>query len=301
MKKEKKKRTYKLITRTDIIGYLFVLPFLIGFLFLFLKPMVTSVIYSFHKITFGESGMIMEKVGLENYRYALFGDAKFFKELLTIGGTVVVKILVIMFMSIFVALLLNQKFPGRLFFRTVMFLPVIFGADTILKLFIETDAYQSLSGSSNAFVSVGQSATGFLQELIQSFGFFSDMMSTFSEYAKKIFDLTWEMGIQVILFIVGLQAIPSYLYEVCEMEGATKWETFWKITFPLLSPTILLCLIYTVIENFNSSNEVVKMISENMGHRIHYACAQTWLYSIIVFLLVMIIYGIVSRKTVYLD
>lgn len=297
----KNKRKFLRMNRTNAVGVLFVLPFLIGFIFLFFKPMLASIIYSFNVVGFDEQGMTLKFVGLDNYRYALFSDAEFLKELLAVAGSALAKVVVIMFMSMFVAMLLNQKFYGRLFFRTVLFLPVIFGADVILAIFAESDAYTMLSGTSNSLVSVGKEANVFLEELMRSFGFSSGMMNALSSNIRGIFDLTWEMGIQTVLFIVGFQTIPPHLYEVCEMEGATKWETFWKVTFPLLSPTILLCLIYTVIDTFNSDNNVVRIISENMAHLLHYACAQTWLYTLIVFAFVMTIYGLVSRKTIYLD
>lgn len=297
----KNKRKFLRMNRTNAVGVLFVLPFLIGFIFLFFKPMLASIIYSFNVVGFDEQGMTLKFVGLDNYRYALFSDAEFLKELLAVAGSALAKVVVIMFMSMFVAMLLNQKFYGRLFFRTVLFLPVIFGADVILAIFAESDAYTMLSVTSNSLVSVGKETNVFLEELMRSFGFSSGMMNALSSNIRGIFDLTWEMGIQTVLFIVGFQAIPPHLYEVCEMEGATKWETFWKVTFPLLSPTILLCLIYTVIDTFNSDNNVVRIISENMAHLLHYACAQTWLYTLIVFAFVMTIYGLVSRKTIYLD
>ena len=297
----KNKRKFLRMNRTNAVGVLFVLPFLIGFIFLFFKPMLASIIYSFNVVGFDEQGMTLKFVGLDNYRYALFSDAEFLKELLAVAGSALAKVVVIMFMSMFVAMLLNQKFYGRLFFRTVLFLPVIFGADVILAIFAESDAYTMLSGTSNSLVSVGKEANVFLEELMRSFGFSSGMMNALSSNIRGIFDLTWEMGIQTVLFIVGFQAIPPHLYVVCEMEGATKWETFWKVTFPLLSPKILLCLIYTVIDTFNSDNNVVRIISENMAHLLHYACAQTWLYTLIVFAFVMTIYGLVSRKTIYLD
>ena len=299
MKIKSKKR--KWITRTDIVGYLFIMPFLIGFVFFFLKPMINSLIYSFHKVSFGAEGLIMEKVGWANYEYALFGDAGFLKALLTMGANVIVKILVIMFLSMFVSILLNQEFPGRLFFRVAMFMPVIFGADVVMESFMASEGYDMLSSDSNQFITIGSGAQNFLNELIGNFGVVSDVVGMFTGYIASIFDLAWEMGIQVILFIIGLKAIPDYLYEVCSLEGATKWEEFWKITFPMLSPTILLCLIYTVIDTFNSNNEVAAMIADNVQFELHYACAQTWLYSLIVFVIVALIYKIVSNYTVYLD
>ncbi len=295
------KRRVPVITRTDIVGFLFVLPFVIGVIFLFIKPMISSIVYSFSEIRFEENGMNMKLVGFANYYRALFEDASFFKALLTIGGDVLIKVAVIIFMSMFVAMLLNDRFPGRLFFRTVMFLPVIFGADIVVSMFKDSAAYTAMSGTYNSYVELGGTANRFIEELTNSFGFLSGMMGVFSSYASRMFDLTWEMGIQVVLFIVGLQAIPPYLYEVADMEGATKWETFWKITFPLLSPTMLLCVVYTVIDNFNADNSIVAMIRQNMGHLLHYACAQAWLYAVIVFVIVGVIYRLVSKWTIYLD
>lgn len=293
-------------TRTDRIGYLYVLPFLLGFIFLFARPMVNSIIYSFHRITFGNEGMTMTPIGWENYRYALFGDAEFFKELLTLGGDLIIKIAVTMFLSMFLGVMLNEKFKGRLFFRTVLFLPVIFGADAIMELFANSSGQESsmmanLNSETNAFLTVNGQTTGFIKELIGNFGFLSGIMEKFAAYTDELFSITWEIGIQVVLFIVGLQSVPSYLYEVCDMEGATAWERFWKITFPLLSPTIMLVLIYTLIDNLNSRNKIMLMIHENLSARIDYACAQAWLYTLLGFLLVMAIYFIMNKRTIYLD
>ena len=301
----KKRKKIKLITRKDVVGYLFLAPFLIGFIFLFLKPMIESFIYSFHEITVDAGGIVLKNVGLENYRQLLFGDGAFVKQLLTLGGDIALEVIVIMFVSMFVAVLLNRKFTGRLFFRTVMFLPVIFGADAVMEVYNNyvSKSRISLSGADNMFIGagVGEAAEGFLNEVIQSFGAFSEVITMVTAYVSNIFSVAWDIGIQIILFIIGLQAIPRYLYEVCELEGATKWESFWKITFPMLSPTMLLCLIYTLIDAFNSSNQIMTIIEGNMRTRVHYACAMTWFYSALIFVLVFIVYKVTSRKVIYMD
>ncbi|MBE5868058.1 MAG: sugar ABC transporter permease [Lachnospiraceae bacterium] len=298
-----KKRKIKFFTREDKVGFLFVLPFIIGGVFFFLKPMIDSIKYSFHKISFGESGIQLTAVGMENYKTALFGDADFFKSLTTFGWTVALEVVVIMFFSMFVAVLLNQKFLGRLFFRTTMFLPVIFGADVILEYYLlhSADQSSSLKNVESIFGATVIKTPEFLSELIDGFGVLSPAILEVTQYASNIFDLVWEVGLQIVLFTIGLQAIPSYLYEVCVLEGATKWETFWKITFPILSPTILLCLIYTLIDKFNSDNEIMRMIGGNMRTLIHYACAQTWLYTLLILIIVLIVYRIVAKHVVYLD
>lgn len=292
----------KLITPTDKIGWMFVLPFVIGFIFLFAKPVLESFVYSQNRISVGLEGLILEPIGWENYRYMLTNDAEFVKKLLTICAEMAIKILVIMFISMFLAILLNDKFPGRLLFRTIMFLPVIFGADQIIAVFTNLGGAKEMNQTTNSFIMMSGEATGFLKEVINSFGFLTPVIEKFTQYAGQLFNLMWSAGIQIILFIIGLQTIPSYLYEVAEMEGATKWETFWKITFPLLTPSILLCLIYTIIDYFNANtNPIVQIIDTNMQLRIDYACAQTWFYSVVIFLFVLIVNAILSRRIITLD
>ncbi len=293
---------HKLITPTDKIGLMFVLPFIIGFIFLFAKPLVQSLIYTFNRVTVGENGLDLEPIGFENYRYLFSKDADFVRKLLTIVAEMAVKILVIMFVSVFLAILLNEKFPGRLLFRTALFLPVIFGADQIMAMFQELGGSSEMTQGSNSFVMISGEMTGFVSEIINSFGVLTPVIEKFTDYAGKLFDLLWSMGIQIILFIIGLQSIPSYLYEVAEMEGATPWETFWKITFPLLTPSILLCLIYTIIDYFNSNtNPIIQIIDENMINRLDYACTQSWAYSVMIFILVIIVNAFLSKKIVTLD
>ena len=298
----KKGKRLKIITPTDTTGWLFVLPFIIGFIFLFGKPVVESLVYSFNRISVGENGLILTPIGWENYDYLLFKDASFIKGLYKMVGEAAVKILVIMFVSMFLAILLNDKFPGRLLFRAIMFLPVIFAADQVMSVFSGVGGSEELRETESEFFVMSGEASGFLSEMINSFGFLSDIITKFTKYASQLFNLLWSAGIQIILFVIGLQTIPAYLYEVAEMEGATKWETFWKITFPLLTPSVLLCLIYTIIDYFNAStNTIVKQIDQNMLMRIDYACAQSWFYSIVIFVIVIIVNVILSRRVISLD
>jgi ABC-type sugar transport system permease subunit len=263
---------------------------------------VESLLYSFNRISVGDTGLKLEPIGWENYDYLLYKDAKFIKTLYTMVGEAAVKILVIMFVSMFLAILLNDKFPGRLLFRAIMFLPVIFSADQVMSVFGGLGGREELQETESSFFVMSGEATGFLKEIISSFGFLSSIIERFTKYASQLFNLLWSSGIQIILFVIGLQTIPAYLYEVADMEGATKWETFWKITFPLLTPSILLCLIYTIIDYFNAStNAIVRMIDQNMLMRIDYACAQSWFYSIVIFVIVIIVNVILSRKVITLD
>ena len=298
----KRSKRLKIITPTDKTGWMFVLPFLIGFAFLFAKPVSQSLMWTFNEVKAGQNGLEFTPIGWENYNTMIKGDAAFVKALWEMLTEAVVKILVIMFVSMFLAILLNEKFAGRLLFRAVMFLPVIFAADQVLAIFNSLGGRDELKDTSSAFFVMSGEASGFVKEIIGSFGGLTSIIEKFTGYASQLFNLLWSSGIQIILFIIGLQTIPAYLYEVAEMEGATKWETFWKITFPLLTPSILLCLIYTIIDYFNAStNTIVRMIDDNTFNNIGYGCAMSWFYSVAIFILVVIVNVILSRKVITLD
>ena len=300
-KSKEAKKKFRIITRTDIVGSLFVLPFLMGFIWLFLRPLIEAVRYSFNRVTMGSKELALEAMGWENYRRLLFGDAEFVKGLSSVFLNMGVKVLVILFLSMFLAILLKAEFPGRLLFRGILFLPVIFNADIVMSQFSKLDGDAGLSQEVNSYIMMGGELTGFVKELIDAFGILAPVMEKFTSYAATMFDLLWDCGIQIILFIIGLQAIPDHLYEVAEIEGGSKWEIFWKITFPLLTPSIMLCLIFTLIRYFNARNVIVNLIDTHMLNNLGYACAMSLFYALLVLLLVMIVYKILSRKTIYLD
>ena len=298
----RKRRYHKLITETDKTGWMFVLPFIIGFIWLFFKPLLESLQYTFNTVTVGSEGLILDPVKFKWWHYMFTTDIDFIKKLITMASEMVVQILVIMFVSIFLAVLLTDKVHGRLLFRTCLFLPMIFGAAPVLKAFATLGGSAEMSEGTNAFVTMSGEMTGFIQEIISSFGILAPVIEKFTGYAGTLFNLLWSTALQIVIFIIGLQAIPSHLYEVAKMEGATKWETFWKITFPLLTPSMLLCLIYSVIDYFNkSTNSIVVMIEENMISNLGYACTMSWAYAIMIFAIVLIINAFLSRKVVTLD
>ena len=297
----KKKKKVRIITRTDITGWLFVLPFLIGFIWLFIKPLISGIQYSFNQVTMSETGFVLEPVQWGHYKYILLEDPDFVKNLVTVFSQLGIKMLVIMFMSMFLAILLNAEFPGRVLFRAMLFLPVIFSAEQAMNIFSAYAGTGDMTETTNDFVVVAGEMTGFVKEIINSFGVLSPLIAQVTGYAGKLFDLLWDCGIQIVLFIIGLQSIPSHLYEVAKIEGCTKWEEFWKITFPLLTPSILLCLIFSVIQYFNGDSPIVGMIRAKMLTSIGEAMALSMLYAVIVLVVVILIYKILSKKTVYLD
>ena len=169
----RKGKKLKLITPADKTGWLFVLPFAIGFIWFFALPLLDSLQYTFNIVKVGKDGMDLTFVGWDNYKTALQGDRGFYMGLIEQCTSMIVKVLVIMFMSMFCALLLNDKFPGRLLFRACLFLPVIFAADIIMEMLYGAGQVNEMSKMDSSYVLVSTEMTGFVKEIIESFGFLS--------------------------------------------------------------------------------------------------------------------------------
>lgn len=123
----------------------------------------------------------------------------------------------------------------------------------------------------------------------------------FMQIVSGVFDLTWKAGLQIVLFIAGLQTIPAQLYEAAQVEGATGWESFWKITFPMITPMLMVNLIYTIIDNFTDYSNVVMKYILNFGRQLDfvYSAALSWIYFVLVFVIVGVVYAVLNRKVVY--
>ena len=163
---------------------------------------------------------------------------------------------VIIILSLILALMLNQEFKGRILFRALYFLPVIIAAGPVLKTVLSAEQ----SGISNIAQDESIAMSMFnVSEIVDAVGLPQQLATYFVSIIDGITGLIWNCGIQTVLFIAGMQAIPTLLYEVSKVEGATKWEEFWYITFPMLMRTMFLVVVFTVIELASSnSNEVIK-------------------------------------------
>ena len=121
----------------------------------------------------------------------------------------------------------------------------------------------------------------------------------FSGLLNDIFNLVWNCGIQIVLFISGMQSIPDSLYEVSKVEGATKWEEFWFITLPMLARTLILVIIFTIVELVTAKDNVVMSQAYTLmrGAATSYgtASAMLWIYFIIVGLFMAILMGVFSQ------
>ena len=297
------KRIFKkisLVNKSAWTGRIFILPWIIGFVFFFLKPVLESIYYTFTQITINPKGIETIFTGLKNYRYAFLEDPVFIRNLAESLQNMLYEVPLLIFFSLFIAIILNQEFKGKTFARAMFFLPVIVASGIIIQL-LKKDAFvQTVINSQSASTSMFQSSM-FKQFMMQA-GINIELANYFTGAVNKLFDLTWRSGIQILLFLAGLQTIPRSLYEASDIEGATSWESFWKITFPMISPIILVNTIYSVIDSFvDYGNKVMLMISGLASSlKFEYSSTLAWIYFVCVFLIVGIVVGLVSKKVFYI-
>lgn len=286
----------RLVKKRELKGYLFILPFLIGFFAFIFFPMVQSLIYSFNDLKF-DGRVWLEFVGIDNYKRAFTVDTEFRQLLLDSLTEMIINVPIILIFSMIVAVFLNGKFAGQSVFQIIFFIPVIVSAGIMPALF-EGDLIRRTI--INASSMTGDDTSVFNAEFIGDLFTRMSMPTGFIEYIMyaitNILEVINSSGIQILVFLIALKAIPKALYEASNIEGATAWESFWKITFPMVLPQMIVNVVYTIIDSFsNNVNPVMKAITEyNFGSfQFGYAAALSWTYFIIIiFILVVFVLAI---------
>lgn len=277
------KKKYKSIEQLKSrYGLMFVSPWIIGFIIFFAYPIIQSVWYSFSKVTLSVDGVRTRFVGIQNYRYLLVEHPEYPDWLTSSFTTILYSLPIILLVSLVLALLLNQKFRGRIFFRALYFAPVIIASGVVIELMFATTSDDLVSAGVNS------SLTGSMFS-IQDVTAWLDMPDSIATYVKliinNIFDLLWSCGIQTVLFIAGLQSIPATLYEASKVEGATKWEEFWFITFPMLGSVLLLVGVYTMVDLFTATrnNQLIEKAYDMMATGVYdETSAMLWIYFVVI-------------------
>lgn len=299
--------------RKGLYGYGFIALWFVGVIYMFLIPLVQSLWYSLSYCELVSQPDIMEKYGMDgpgiytewndfgNYKKAFTEDPNYPQNLVSSLGETAYSVPLILVFSLFVALLLNDKFKGRTFARAIFFLPVLIATGPVLQV-INGDMLAQGVGEASQFSALFKA--DFVQEFLQFMGLnnisqsFADMVS---EITGTILNLIWDSGIQILIFIAALQQIPVSAKEAASMEGATGWEFFWKITFPTISPMIFANLIYTVIDAFvKTDNPVMQQVmSYARSWDYGFSSAMAWAYFVIVAAVLGIISAIVSKFIFY--
>lgn len=304
--------------RKAIWGIIFILPLMIGFIYFFLIPFCTTVVYSFSNVknigTNTETnqfiGVVTEWVGFDNYKYIWNEHATFKQKMLSSFGSTLLDVPLILIFSLIMAVVLNSEFRGRAFVRAVFFMPVIFNSQAIDVAMNTGEAItEAMEGENRDVFSAMFNFTEFLTKAnlpVSAVNFLSNA-------SKSIFSIISYSGVQILIFLSGIQSVPKHLYEAAKIEGATQYEIFWKITFPMVSPLMLTAGVYTVVDSFLRS-EILATINRfktagnvnfagGLGNLTNYGvhAAMSLLFCLSSVLIIAIVVLLISRMVFYYD
>ncbi|MCR5540917.1 MAG: sugar ABC transporter permease [Ruminococcus sp.] len=288
--------------RKGLYGYGFIGLWALGTIYFFIAPLIMSLIYSFNETSVEVGGMKMKWIGMKNYVNAFRKDQDYTLALVDMLKNTALRTPLIIIFSIFIALVLNQKFKGRTFARAVFFLPVIIATGPVMDIINGNMSTGGYSGGSEQFSTMFEA--NLVDQLLNFLGIYniSDKLSNIiNSLTTDIFNLVWNSGIQILLILAALQGISPASKEAAQMEGATSWEFFWKITLPTISPMILASVVYTVVDSFvDPGNKVMTIVlnkSTNWQHG--YSAAMAWAYFAIIGVCLGIIVAILNKVIYY--
>lgn len=294
----------KLVRKRNLFGLVFLIPWLIGFLLFFCGPLVRAAAISFQKVTFlPGGGFSTQWVGLGNYISALTRDENFIRYASQSLLDLLVDVPVCLVFSFFVAVLLHQKFHGNFIVKAIFFLPVILGTG----LFLSVNAQFSSDAAIQGAMEEGVNSLGFLKSMsivtmLNDIGIPPSLTDYITGPVDRIYSVISMSSIQIFVFLAGLNAISPSLYEAAYVEGANGWTSFWKITFPLVSPVMIVNVVYSLIDNFTMSTNVTMNYAWNVSFKIFdlgLAGAMMWLYCLVLALIVGAAVLLLSKRVVY--
>lgn len=276
----------KYSTKRKIFGLVLILPWILGFLIFTLYPIAQTVIYSFSSVKITPSGTQTDPVGMKNYTDVLFTDPDFTMGIPSYLRQMFYMVPMIVVFSLLFALMLNSKIKGQRIFRAIFFLPVILISGPILEK-IQLVGATKLPGVESFFV------FSFIYDSVPSV--LSDPIRYIVSNIVLIF---WFSGVQILIFLSGLQKVNPSLYEAAMVDGASAWQRFWKITIPVVRPFILLIAVYTVVDiSMSSLSPFVDVIQESMfspSKGFGFSSAASWLYFLFILaalLIALLVFG----------
>ena len=296
--KTKRRRKVSLEKKRARAGYVFVAPFLLGILLIYIPILLDSIWFSFNElgieIVNGVPQQVLVPKGFEFYIYAFTESPDFVTKLLEGLQQLILEVPAIIVFSLFIAVVLNQKMLGRAAFRAIFFVPVIIATgimETINMQDLMSDSAGSgindgtQQGGANEIISVLD-----VEALFSNMKVGGELVTYVVNLVNSIYSIINYSGVQMLIFLAGLQSISPSIYEASQIEGATGWETFWKITFPMISPMILVNAVYTIIDSFTRVSNPAMVYIEGFGGAPSQSIAMSWIY----FLLVVVIIGVVA-------
>ena len=304
---KRRSKTASLDKRKARSGWIFVLPFIIGLLLIYIPVIIDSFKYSLSSISYDtQIGNVVTFVGFENYQEALFEDTSFVRTLTSGIVNLIIDIPIIVIFSLFIAVILNQKVLGRAVFRTIFFIPVICATGIMGSIAAATQSFNDMMADQSQSINTGEIGGGFtfgadmITDMFESMKIGTEIADYVIGAVNGISRIIERSGVQMLIFLAALQSISPAIYESCSIDGATTWETFWKITLPMISPMILVNSIYTVIDSFtSSSNQVMQYISKTYIEKSTLSAAMAWMYFGIIILMVALVAAVMKAYVFY--
>ena len=302
----KKKKGMTLTGQRAVVGLLFISPWIVGFLAFYVRSFIMTIQFALSEVNVnpGVGGYTTKFLGLENFVYEFTKHPNFSQTLVTSLQDILIDVPLIVFFSLFMALLLNKKFTGRTLVRAIFFIPVIMNADAIVSA-IEMARSAMMGGVSATSAAIAESTSGgvnieYYLSLFKELALPDSLLDYVVGAIGRLNDIISASGVQIVIFIAALQSIPSSLYEVAKIEGATGYETFWKVTFPMVLPHIITNIVYTVVDSFTNS-EIV-----DMAYKTAYtdqiwglSSAMSLTTTVLICLILGIVCGLIQKRTFY--
>jgi ABC-type sugar transport system permease subunit len=302
-----KRKKPTLLQKRSRMGYWFILPFIIGFAIFYVRSIFMTMQFSFSELTVDtvNGGYHLEFVGLENFLYAFRVHGSFKQVLTSSLLNMLIDVPLIIFFSLFMAMLLNGKFKGRTLVRAIFFLPIIMASGAIVDA-LALSANMMSGGISAEAAELAESSASlsvgldYYIELFSNLAIPDQVLEYIVTAVSRINDIISASGVQIIIFIAALQSIPGSMYEVAKMEGATGYETFWKVTFPMVLPHVITNIVYTIVDSFTVS-EVVDLAYNTAFDDFNYGLSSV--FSIVSTLatcaILIIVCGFIQKRTFY--
>lgn len=299
----------KFRTRQKLWGVIFLLPLTVGFVYFFFIPFITTIIYSFSNVQNTAEGIVTIGVGWENFKYAFSEHPTFNETLVSSMLGTALDIPIILIFSLLMAVILNTKFRGRALVRAIFFLPVIFNSQAID---VAASSSQALQDAINATTTDLFASMFNFNDFLVNANIPAGFVGYLSGATERIYDIVSFSGVQILIFLSGIQSVPKHLYEAAKIEGATQYEIFWKITFPMVSPLMLTAGVYTVVDSFLRSPIIAILKQFNNANRVvtsagleltNYGvnAAMSWIYSLASLVILGVVVLIISRMVFYYD
>lgn len=298
-----KKKRMTLKQKRAIVGLLFILPWLIGFIMYYVRSLILTTQFSLSFVDIAETGGYTTSfIGLDNFKTALTEHATFNQILVNSITNILIDVPFITFFSLFIAILLNTKFKGRTAVRAIFFLPILLSSGAVLQAL--NLATQNIQGGAASTIAEMAPTSGvnvdYFIGVFMDLGLPDQLMNYVINLIGRIYDIVRASSVQIIIFIASLQSVPSSLYEVSKIEGATSYETFWKVTFPMVSPLILTNVVYTIVDSFVNSDVVdIAYTTAFSTYDYGLSSAMSILSTVIVCVILLIVGTIITKFTFY--